>query len=310
MEYDSLRQRPTGRVPHILIAVAALLSSFVSTIVNGYSFAPLSEMKDLGFYGSSTMWKTSNGSQVPVAEWIRYAALGLVYPWQLVWIAYCILQLSFKVVNVSVPWKVLAVHVLASVLDVVVVYTTSWTRASSRETHALPLGFSILLLLALYSIVAMAAFHLYTIAPDINRGSRWMGWILVLNGVVAYATWITIDTMLDMDDVMRLDENSARSAGMIVLIVVGFFTVTYFLLEATLLDRFLRGVFIVYPIVIWAIGGIYAEQVQWHVKGLNVNLSLALLAVACVLFLFRIMLQVLYSQCRTLPRYKPNYVLR
>lgn len=307
MEYDSLRKRPTSRATHIVLAVIALVSTCVSIFVNGYSFSPVSKLKDLGL-GSAPLWKPANVSQVPAEEWIRYGALGLVYPWQLLWIAYCILQLWYKAENVSVPWKVLATYIVASVLDIALVYATAW---GTDTRSALPLGFSVLTVITLYSTVAMAAYHLYTLAPDINAGSRRLAWILVLNGLVAYATWISMDAMLDMDDVILYysHPSAAITSGTIVLCMIMFSTATYFVLETTVLDRFLRGVFIVYPIVFWTVSGIHTMQAGDMMKR-NRNLSLALMVSACGLFVIRIMLQVVFTLFRPLPKYKPDYVLK
>ena len=315
MEYDSLRQRPTGRVPHMLLAVIALLCSCLNIVVNGYSFASDTIRKPLGL-GSQEVWLSDNASQVPAEKWIRYGALGVIYPWQLLWIAFCVLQLACKVSNVNVTWKALLTYLFASLLDVALVYATAWGQNKQFYHFALPLAFSVLLVLTLYSLVAMEAYHLYTLAPDINPWSRWAGWIVVLNGMVGYATWISIDAMLDMDDVIikvaegRTEIKAAGISGTIVLAMIGFLTVVYFLAEATVLDRFLRGVFVVYPIIIWTVSGIHTMQNQRHVKVANEDLSLVLLVGACGLFLIRMILQVLFSMLRTLPKYKPNYVLR
>ena len=308
MEYDSLRQRPTGRVRHMVLAVIALLGTCLNIVVNGYSFAHDDVRKALGL-GSEAVWQPDNASQVPADNWIRYGALGVIYPWQLLWIAYCVLQLACKVSNTSVPWKVLVISVVASALDVSLVYATAWGHV---KQPALPLGISVLLVLTLYSLVAAEAYHLYTLSPDITSRSRWAGWIIVLNGMFAYAAWISIEAMLDMDDVIihygHVD--AASSSGTVILAMIGFCTLVYFLMESTVLDRFLRGVFVVYPIVIWTVSGIHTMQDQRGLKGRNYDLSLALLVGVCGLFVIRIMLQVVFSMFRPLPRYKPDYVLK
>ena len=112
--------------------------------------------------------------------------------------------------------------------------------------------------------------------------------ILVLNGLFFYATWTTIASLLNFSIVLQHTSNvNPATVGTIILSLLTVLLLIYFSLENTILDRYVRDVFAVYPVVIWALIGVVAKH--WGKSGEERNsvFALVLLLVTAVLMLLR-----------------------
>lgn len=133
--------------------------------------------------------------------------------------------------------------------------------------------------------------------------------IFVVNGTVAYATFSLIWTLLSMSVVLVSTADVAEeSAATIALSLLGAIVVTYFLLENTILDRFLRYVGVVYPVVLWSLAAMLTQAWQGEAS-LGDRNQLFALVLACVvggLGVARVILWLLFLCLRPLQDYEKD----
>ena len=104
-------------------------------------------------------------------------------------------------------------------------------------------------------------------------------------------------------------DTDGTTAAYIALSILMFTVLTYFMLENTVFDRYLRYAFAVYPVIIWALSAVVAGN--WETDdptGPNI-FSLVLLVLTIILVLFQIILFVIFTLFRPLQLKKENTVV-
>ena len=168
----------------------------------------------------------------------------------------------------------------------------------------------VLLTLVLGACVAMVTGYLYSIRSVLKfyytcnfRLTR----IFVVNGGVAYTTFSLVFTLLNMAVVLvRSADVAEETAATIALSLLGAIVVTYFLLENTILDPFLRYVGVVYPVVLWSLAAVLTQTWQGRAS-LDDRNQLFVLVLACVvgaLALVRVVLWLFFLCLRPLQDYE------
>ena len=115
---------------------------------------------------------------------------------------------------------------------------------------------------------------------------------LPMNGLCCYATWTTIASLINLTAAVQtttsISDADMATVSLTILLVL---LLTYFILENTILDTYgFRNVYSVYPVVVWALTGVLVAQ--WGKDGgkRNSYYTLALLLVAVVLFIVKLVL--------------------
>ena len=183
-----------------------------------------------------------------------------------------------------------------------------WFYSLCNSFPEMSLAFVTILTITLYLCIGMESCYLY-INPDLKYASRlgiWVTRVLVLNGLVAFATWTTFVTLLNLGVVLQEKANlHADTCSTIVLSLLASIVLSYILLESTILDRFLRHVFVIYPVMIWCLVGSVVEN--WDSGSLterNNLFSLVLLATFGLMFVIRIVLLVVFAFMRPVKEYQ------
>ena len=154
--------------------------------------------------------------------------------------------------------------------------------------------------------VAVVAFHLRRVATglgEIKCTDKWATHLVTLNGLVFYGAWATLSVMFHVASVLKEDSDlHSDTIATCLLSLLAACTVSYFLLEATILDRYLRYVLVVYPAVMWWLGGILDEQWNNEFSTISRNdlVAFVLLLVVGGLFLVRLVLIVVFGCVRPL----------
>ena len=148
---------------------------------------------------------------------------------------------------------------------------------------------------------------MYNLKPAVGAKSMktdyFLAQFLVVNGLVVYATWLSVAWLINLDIVLSyFSTQTATSAGTISLSVLAFEVLIYFLFENTVLDRYIRYVFMVYPVVLWALSGVAAAHADDTDGKRNYIFTLALLGISGVLFLSRIVLLFVFAFFRPLTK--------
>lgn len=153
----------------------------------------------------------------------------------------------------------------------------------------------------------MLAFFLYR-AHEAKVYDLWLTRVLALNGLLFYATWTTIASLLNLTIAVQYDADyDGSNAAYIALSLLTATVLTYFILENIIFDRFLRYAFAVYPVIIWALSAVLAKK--WSSSdptGVNI-FTLVLLIVTILLAIIRIVLFFLFTVFRPI-RPKNTYV--
>ncbi|KAM4551202.1 uncharacterized protein PAE49_015067 isoform 1-T1 [Odontesthes bonariensis] len=128
--------------------------------------------------------------------------------------------------------------------------------------------------------------------------------ILVQNGLALYATWTSIASLINFSLVLHLwgvEKSTAATASLCILFaeVVG-----WFILENWVLDRWVRNILTVYPVVIVALVGIIYKHFNPTHPTPNSVFMVVQLVLACILLVSRLCTVIWKSKWR--PLYSPG----
>ncbi|XP_062337967.1 uncharacterized protein LOC134036856 isoform X1 [Osmerus eperlanus] len=112
--------------------------------------------------------------------------------------------------------------------------------------------------------------------------------LLVQNGVSLYTTWTCIATLVNLSVVLSVEGVARDTAGTVSLCALLLGVLGWFILENFVLDRYVRYILTIYPVVIIALGGIVSKHYQPSNPSANAVFSAVLLALTCILFLVRV----------------------
>ncbi|XP_070830782.1 uncharacterized protein [Chaetodon trifascialis] len=112
--------------------------------------------------------------------------------------------------------------------------------------------------------------------------------ILVQNGLALYTTWTAIASLINFSVVLQLwgvDRSTAATASLCILFgeVIG-----WFILENWVLDRWVRNILTIYPVVIVALVGNIWKHFNPADPTTNAVFTVVLLVLVCVLLVFRV----------------------
>ncbi|KPP56657.1 hypothetical protein Z043_125708 [Scleropages formosus] len=181
-----------------------------------------------------------------------------------------------------------------------------WLFLWDREQ--LVAGLVVLALIAFtnYLVIFFCCHGLHLYGAWLNKDHKvdlWAIRVLILNGVGVYATWTTIATLLNFSVVLEYSAGASRAgAGTVGLSLLLTEVIIWFILENVLLERHVRYLLTVYPVVIVALTGNVAKRYDPAAPSRNSIFTAVLLALACALFVLRVLLVVF--RCWKQPLYR------
>ncbi|KAK5601339.1 hypothetical protein CRENBAI_000951 [Crenichthys baileyi] len=186
------------------------------------------------------------------------------------------------------------------------VLNVSWLFLWDRMFMPAALAFLILIALTNYAVIFFSCYGLSQYGAWLNKYHKvdlWLHRVLIQNGISIYATWTTIASLVNLTIVLVYDANvSNTDAATISLSLLTAAVVAWFFLENFVFDKHVRFILTIYPVVIWALTGIFTENYNTADPTRNNIFIAALLGVACFLFVTRILL-VTWRQVKN-PLYK------
>ena len=221
-----------------------------------------------------------------------FAIWAAIYIWQTVWIIYTLTPLCRPRAGNILPTYFYGFYALSSVLNF------TWLLVWSREY--LGISFAILALASLSLDGALffayrglnnylAKFPNNEELP--NKVDVWCTRFLVINGVVFYATWTTIATLVNMTITLQYDfKANSSTVASVALAILLCIVLGWFILENFVLERHLRFTFSEYITLIIGLSGILKKQ--WTDGHGNQAFVLAILVISILLFIARITLIV------------------
>ena len=221
-----------------------------------------------------------------------FAIWPAIYTWQAIWIIYTLSLLLRPRAGNILPVYFYGFYSLSSVLNV------TWLLVYSRGY--LGISFAVLAMIALSLDGALffgyrglnnylAKFPNDESLP--NKIDVWCTRFLVINGIVFYATWTTIATLLNMTTTLQYDfKANPSTVGSVALAILLCIVLGWFVLENFTLENYLRFTFSEYITLIIALSGILKRQ--WTDGHGNQAFVLTILIITILLFIARIALIV------------------
>ena len=229
-----------------------------------------------------------------------FSIWGLIYTWQAAWIIYAWTFVFRPNTPKTIHPLVLIGYSIVNSLNIIWIYV--WGNA-----HVVPASVILILFnVVFYPTIGILFVYFTRIDKDVNRIDKFFTRALPMNGLCLYTTWTTIASLINLTAAAQTttsisEENMATVSLTLLLLTL----LTYFALECTIFDYFgFRYVFTVYPVVIWALGGVLAAH--WGEPGEKRNsvYTLVLLLIAMVLLAVKLVLLPIFIKFR--PRPKPS----
>ncbi|KAK2859503.1 hypothetical protein Q5P01_004123 [Channa striata] len=175
-------------------------------------------------------------------------------------------------------------------------FNIGWLLVWDRGEMIAALVFLILIICTNYSTICFTCHGLHVYGAWLKKYHKtdlWLLRVLVQNGVMIYTTWTTIATLINLTIVLTYNTKlSPKDAATISYSVLTVLLLVWFILENFVLDKHVRYILIIYPVVIWALSGNLDKNYDENSSNQNGIFIAVLLALALVLFVARIILVV------------------
>lgn len=282
----------------VVLAVTSLLYA-ITVFINYWSSSD--NASDLGLKDVGNV--SDSYSLVVTPDGWTFSIWGVIYAWQLLWLLYA---WRFVVRPSSAKIIPLLTYILFSVSCLL---NIGWVYAFTNEQMAVAFVLLLLLSLTLYATIGVSVVVFYYRVEHLKRQKQKVDLVLTTillhNGLAVYATWTSVATLLNMGIIMqytgnnRLDETTV---GIVLLSILLLEEITWFLLENSILDRFVRYIFTIYPVLIWALAGILSKHLDDDDDDLDKTNSTAVgaLVLSGLLFVIRLVFSFINCACRRL----------
>ncbi|XP_063075161.1 uncharacterized protein si:dkey-29d8.3 [Engraulis encrasicolus] len=230
-------------------------------------------------------------TEITPAGW-AFSIWGIIYTWLLIMVVYVLTWLCRRTPSgwmYCSPALLPAGFFLAWICNMVLNMT--WLVLWDREQ-----------IISGLIVLALTAFSNYLLIFFSCRGlsehgtwlqqhyprDLWCIRILVQNGIAIYTTWTTIATLINLTIVMDLSGVSKTNAATVSLCFLLIEVLLWFVLENFVIDRHVRHILTIYPVVIWALAANVYRHFDPEEPGRNAKFTVVLLVLSCVLFAFRV----------------------
>ena len=237
---------------------------------------------------------------VTPAGW-TFAIWGVIYVWQFLWLLY---GWRFVLRPSSARIIPLLTYVLFSVSCLL---NIGWIYAFTNEQLALSFVLLFFIALSLYATIGVSVVVFYYRVEHLKRQEQKVDLVLTTillhNGLAVYATWTSIATLLNLGFIMqytgdhRVDETTV---GIVILSILLVEEIAWFLLENSVLDRFVRYIFTIYPVLIWALSGVLSNHLGEDDLEKTNSIAVGALVLSGLLFIVRVILSFINCAFRRL----------
>ncbi|XP_060070070.1 uncharacterized protein LOC132550078 [Ylistrum balloti] len=235
--------------------------------------------------------------EVTPAGW-TFSIWGFIYTWQALWLIYALTTICRKTKSGTYIYQL---PVLPPIIYVLYIFNNiclvSWLFVWDRKeliwalvTIAL---LPITLAIALFFSFRRLYHNLEELTEDEAVRDIWLIRFLVQNGMAFFGAWVTIATLLNAAMVMTYRGNlTNEDACTTALGILSCIIVTWFLLDNTILDRYVRYTFSPYITLTIGLSGAVAKNYDIQLHYRNSIFLLTLLVVAAVMLItkFHIMI--------------------
>ena len=220
-----------------------------------------------------------------------FSIWGVIYTWQALWVVYAWTFLFRPKMSRTIFTGVYIGYAAVNATNIAWIYV--WGNLYLTAACVLLFLFNVFF----YPTLGMLVGYFYKVRSEAHKADSVLTWILPINGLFLYATWTTIASLINLAAALEYTGTnvSGANSGTVSLSLLLVTVIVYFVLENTVFYRFLKYVFSVYPVIIWALIGVLS--VHWGVEGeeRNSRFALGLLIVTIIIFIVRIIIVVVLS---------------
>ena len=286
-----------------VLAVAVLL--YVAAVAWSLSATFASEPQTLGFKHLTGNISAMYPTDITPANWV-FAICALIYVWQGAWLLFALTFPLYRPrATRTIPLLVYLPFSIACACNFAWVYL--WANEIVAGALAVSIVFAI-------SLILSVIFALRNIGLDGNHEgdeddwreklNRWATYVLVHNGLALFASWLCVAWLLNMSIVA--DKNNKlggailrEDAGTVALSLLTAEIIVWFLLEQTVLEKYVRYIYTIYPVLIVFLVGVLVEH--WN-RGMeasrNYIFALGVLVLVGVLQVARLVFAVIFYLVR------------
>ncbi|XP_040207164.1 uncharacterized protein LOC120937760 [Rana temporaria] len=221
----------------------------------------------------------------------------VIFAWQFLWLGYVLAglcrrsELGWMYVKPDVfPVCFYLVWILNNVLNI------GWLFLWDREFLIPALVFLGAIALTNHIVLFISYRALYLNGDWLFRQRKvdlWLIRIFAQNGIAVYATWTTIACLLNFSVALTYNGGIPNSVSTTVcLSILAFEVVLWFILENFVFEKYVRYTLTVYPVVIVALSGSLDKNFKNPSPDGNHIYIAVLLAVACAVFIVRLVLVI------------------
>ncbi|XP_013868745.1 uncharacterized protein LOC106520954 [Austrofundulus limnaeus] len=168
----------------------------------------------------------------------------------------------------------------------------TWLFLYDRELLLLVLITSGLMTVTDYIILFFSCYGLKIYGAWLNKyhnADLWIFRVLVQNGVAVYATWGTLSTLLNLTIFMQHQTETPRcNCAMLSMLLLLMELLVWFLLENFYLDKQVRYIVTIYPVVILWLSGVLSNS--GSPESHMFIFAASILGTSCILFVARLVL--------------------
>ncbi|CAL8294211.1 unnamed protein product [Lota lota] len=271
------------QVSLVMAIVSSVLLLVITLVVNGLAAPGI-----YPFLGTTANISGEYDTEITPAGW-TFAIWAVIYMWLIGMFIYivsgCCRKNAYGYVYCSPP--VLS-HGFFMAWCLNMCFNSAWLFLWDRKLMIVAAVFLLLIAVTNYIMISFACRGLHVYGAWLSKYHRvdlWLHRVCVQNGLALYATWTTIATLVNLTVVLDYDAKMLpEDAAAVTLSVLTLVLFAWCVLENSVLEKHVRYIITVYPVVIWALSGNVSSNFDAAAPSQSGVFLVVLLALSCVLF--------------------------
>jgi len=224
-------------------------------------------------------------TEITPAGW-AFSIWGVIYTWQTLWIIYSLTLICRPQVPNVLNWFFHVLFICSCVFNSAWIVIWQRLHVSAASVILFAIAFN------LYGLLATSYYRFNKLySANFPKIDFIATQALVHNGIAFYATWCTVASLLNMTiAITYVHDVKPETAATVALIILTVEIIGWFILENTLLEKYLRYTVSQYPVLIVALSAIISKH--WNSSKRNPIFTLVLLILVLILFVLRLILVV------------------
>jgi len=218
-----------------------------------------------------------------------FSIWGVIYFLQLTWIIYTMTGICRSSSGTNILSTRFYVFFMVSTAFITG-WLFSWTRKEIVPSFIVVIFHQIFVELAFVMACSDLADYTKTHEQTTdNKADIWCQRILVQNGLLFYATWTVVASLINFAIVLNKELHASDEvSSLIALVILAIATITWFFMESFMFKTYTEYTISAYVTLIWALSGVIAGV--WDRNNVVGGVALALLVVCVVLLILRIVI--------------------